>query len=215
MIRMGRSSSSSKTEQSNETPQYQQQPATSGNVYGGYQQETAQQAQQTRGAMTESESIARDIKDGRLSGYVGAGTTLTGETNFQAMLRVDGHLTGRVISDNGLLVVGSGGQVDADILVSAATIGGTVNGDIVATEKVELGRTARVIGNIQTPRLMIEDGAIFEGNCSMLKAKESLERRAEEARQAQYVANDYPVETSPAAYEEVTAGEEASEAAAS
>ena len=205
MIRMGRSS---KTEQSNETPQYQpQQPtAAPANAYG-YQPETVQ----SRGAMTESESIARDIKDGRLSGYVGTGTTLTGETNFQAMLRVDGHLTGRVISDNGTLIVGSGGQVDADVLVSAATIGGTVNGDIVATEKVELGRTARVIGNIQTPRLMIEDGAIFEGSCSMLKAKESSEKRAEEARQAQYVVNEYPVET-VAAYEEPET-EEVSEAA--
>lgn len=205
MIRMGRSS---KTEQSNETPQYQQQQptVTPANTYS-YQPETVQ----SRGAMTESESIARDIKDGRLSGYVGTGTTLTGETNFQAMLRVDGHLTGRVISDNGTLVVGSGGQVDADVLVSAATIGGTVNGDIVATEKVELGRTARVIGNIQTPRLMIEDGAIFEGSCSMLKAKESSEKRAEEVRQAQYTVNEYPVET-VAAYEEPET-EEVSEAA--
>jgi cytoskeletal protein CcmA (bactofilin family) len=206
---MGRGS---KTEQPNETPQYQQQqqPTTSGNVYG-YQQQEAAQAASSRGAMTESESIARDIKEGRLSGYVGAGTNLTGETNFQAMLRIDGHLTGRVISDNGTLIVGSGGQVDADIIVSAATIGGTVNGDIVATEKVELGRTARVIGNIQTPRLMIEDGAIFEGNCSMLKAKESSEKRAEEARQAQY-AVEYAVET-PVAYEEIGTTEEASEAA--
>lgn len=206
MIRMGRSS---KTEQSNETPQYQQQqPATSANAYS-YQTETAQPTT-GRGAMTESESIARDIKDGRLSGYVGTGTTLTGETNFQAMLRVDGHLTGRVISDNGTLVVGSGGQVDADVLVSAATIGGTVNGDIVATEKVELGRTARVVGNIQTPRLMIEDGAIFEGSCSMLKAKDSSEKRAEEARQAQFAVNEYPVET-VSGYEEPEAEAEAEE----
>lgn len=213
MIRMGRSS---KTEQSNETPQYpqpqQQQATTSGNVYG-YQ---SQEATQSRGALTESETIARDIKEGRLSGFVGAGTVLTGETNFQAMLRVDGHLTGRVVSDNGLLIIGSGGQVDADILVSSATVGGTVNGDIVATERVELGRTARVIGNIQTPRLVIEDGAIFEGSCSMLKAKESSEKRAEEARQAQYAVNEYQAVETTAAYEEPeTSAEEISEAAAS
>ncbi|HLM02287.1 MAG TPA: polymer-forming cytoskeletal protein, partial [Pyrinomonadaceae bacterium] len=183
MIRMGRSSKT--TEQTNETPQqqYQQQQqyqpqAASGNVYG-YQQQESAPAARSGGAMTESESIARDIKEGRLSGFVGAGTVLTGETNFQAMLRVDGHLTGRVISDNGTLIIGSGGQVDADIIVSSASIGGTVNGDIIATEKVELGRTARVVGNIQAPRLVIEDGAIFEGSCSMLKAKENSERRAE------------------------------------
>jgi cytoskeletal protein CcmA (bactofilin family) len=213
---MGRSSS--KTEPSNETPQYQQQqqqqPTASGNAYGSYQHQETAQPTSSRGAMTESESIARDIKEGRLSGYVGAGTVLTGETTFQAMLRIDGHLTGRVISDNGLLIIGSGGQVDADILVSAATVGGTVNGDIIATEKVELGRTARVIGNIQTPRLVIEDGAIFEGSCTMLKAKEAVEKRAEEARQAQYVVNEYPAET-PVTYEEEVAAEETTEAAAS
>ena len=42
-------------------------------------------------AVSDSESMARDIKEGRLSGFVGSGTVLTGETTFQAMLRVDGH----------------------------------------------------------------------------------------------------------------------------
>jgi cytoskeletal protein CcmA (bactofilin family) len=209
---MGRSSRTA-TEQSNETPQqqqYQQQQTTnSGNNYGYQPQQETAQPTSSRAAMTESEGIARDIKEGRLSGFVGAGTVLTGETNFQAMLRVDGHLTGRVTSENGTLIIGSGGQVDADILVSSATVGGTVNGDIIATERVELGRTARVIGNIQTPRLVIEDGAIFEGSCSMLRAKESSETRAEEARQAQYAA-EYPVETA-ATYEEVTAAAAAGE----
>ncbi|MDQ3799724.1 MAG: polymer-forming cytoskeletal protein [Acidobacteriota bacterium] len=239
MIRMGRGSRA--TEQPNETPQQQQQQqqqyqqqqsqTTSGNYYGYQQQQQqpeAAQAASRGGALTESEGIARDIKEGRLSGFVGAGTVLTGETNFQAMLRIDGHLTGRVISDNGTLIIGSGGQVDADIIVSSATIGGTVNGDIVATEKVELGRTARVLGNIQTPRLVIEDGAIFEGNCSMLKAKEAVEQRAEEARQAQYAATEYAAAAATGSggngYEEVVAGssssssstaEDSSEAAAS
>ena len=141
-------------------------------------------------AISESESMARDIKEGRLSGYVGNGTVLTGETNFQAMLRVDGHLTGRVASEDGTLVVGSTGRVDANIMVAAAIIGGTVNGDIVATEKLELGRSARVVGNIQTPRLLIENGAIFEGGCTMLKAKEAFEKRAADSG-SQTVDNDY------------------------
>lgn len=193
MIRMGRGSKTTEQQTATETPQYQEQQRN----YYNYQQEAVSPQQQSQmnaamtprgGAMTESESIARDIKEGRMSGYVGAGTVLTGETSFQAMLRVDGHLTGRVSSESGTLIIGSSGRVDADIIVSAATVGGTVNGDIVATEKVELGRTARVVGNIQTPRLVIEDGAIFEGSCSMMKAKESSEKRAEDARAAQYAA---------------------------
>ena len=108
-----------------------------------YQTENPPVSQNRGGAMSESETMARDIKEGRLSGFVGYGTKLTGETNFQAMLRVDGHLTGTVTSENGTLIVGSSGKVEANIMVAAAIINGTVNGDIIATERLELGRSAR------------------------------------------------------------------------
>lgn len=143
----------------------------------------------TRGAVSESDSMARDIKEGRLSGFVGHGTTLTGETEFHAMLRVDGHLIGTVSSQSGTLIIGTNGQVDANISVAAAMINGAVNGDVVATEKLQLGRTARVIGNIQSPRLIVEEGAILEGGCSMLKARETQE---EEATAPEYAAEPQP-----------------------
>ena len=190
MIRMGRSN---KTEPADAPQNQSSYPGNSGNSYGSPQPESNQPISRG-GAVSESESMARDIKEGRLSGFVGHGTVLTGETTFNAMLRVDGHLTGRVTSENGTLIVGSSGRVDANILVAAAVIGGTVNGDIIALEKVELGRTARVVGNIQSPRLVIEDGALFEGGCSMAKAVEALEQRVAESKQ-QYG------ETEPAAYE--------------
>lgn len=166
MIRMGRSSGKEQTSEVNNNEQ--------SSSYYQYTSET--QPSSTR-AISESESMARDIKEGRLSGFVGNGTVLTGETNFQAMLRVDGHLTGRVTSENGTLIIGATGKVDANIAVAAALVNGTVNGDIIATEKIELGRTARVTGNIQTPRLVIEDGAVLEGGCSMTKARETSEKR--------------------------------------
>src|SRR5688572_13129505 len=78
-------------------------------------------------AISESDAMARDIKEGRLSGFVGHGTTLTGETDFHAMLRVDGHLVGTVTSAAGTLIIGTNGQVDANIMVAAAMINGTVN----------------------------------------------------------------------------------------
>jgi cytoskeletal protein CcmA (bactofilin family) len=129
-------------------------------------------------AISESDSMARDIKEGRLSGFVGHGTTLTGETEFHAMLRVDGHLIGTVTSESGTLIVGTNGQVDANVSVAAGMINGAVNGDIIATEKLQLGRTARVLGNIHSPRLIVEEGAVLEGSCSMLKARETQEEEA-------------------------------------
>lgn len=130
---------------------------------------------------TDSENIARDIKDGKLSGFVGHGTSLTGDTSFQMMLRVDGHLTGTVKSDGGTLIVGNNGQLDANVAVGNAQINGTVNGDITATDRIQLGRTARVVGNISTPKLIIEDGAIFEGGCTMVKARESADKQTKSA----------------------------------
>jgi cytoskeletal protein CcmA (bactofilin family) len=129
-----------------------------------------------RGAMTESETLARDIKEGTLSGFVGGGTDVTGEANFKAMMRVDGHFSGRIGSSSGTLIVGANGKVDANIEVAVAVIHGNINGDIIATQRLELGRAAKVNGNIQTPSLVIEQGAIFEGSCKMLQMSQAVDK---------------------------------------
>jgi len=184
MIRMGRNSrvDDSNTNTSNHQGGIQN-PSENLYQYGGEAQTASQRV------VTDSENMARDIKDGRLSGFVGHGTSLTGDTNFQMMLRVDGHLQGTITSDSGTLLVGTTGQVDANVAVASANVNGTVNGDILATEKLHLGRTARVVGNIQTPRIVIEEGAVIEGGISMLKAREAQDKQAAEAKsqtQSQY-----------------------------
>ena len=118
-------------------------------------------------AVTESEALARDLREGVVSGFVGGSTVVSGDAEFKGMLRIDGRFTGRVRSEKGSLIVSAGGVVEANIEVASAKINGTVNGDIVATGRIELGRSARVHGNLQTPALVIEDGAVFEGNCRM------------------------------------------------
>ena len=182
MIRMGRNS---RVDDSNtNTSNYQggiQNPSENLYQYGGEAQTASQRV------VTDSENMARDIKDGRLSGFVGHGTSLTGDTNFQMMLRVDGHLQGTITSESGTLLVGTTGQVDAIVAVASANVNGTVNGDILATEKLHLGRTAKVVGNIQTPKIVIEEGAVIEGGISMLKAREAQEKQAAEVKsQSQY-----------------------------
>src|SRR5947209_6612529 len=140
-----------------------------------YQQQVYTQT--TSRAVTESESLARDIKEGTLTGFVGNGTTLTGEASFKGMLRVDGALSGRVSSADGTLIISTNGRVDANVEVAIAQIYGTVNGDITASKRIEMGRVAKVTGNIQTPALVIENGAIFEGSCRMVQLKEQFEKQ--------------------------------------
>ena len=175
MIRMGRNSKTEESDASTYPTSSPSSPTPAAYQYGNENMNTVSKP------ATDSENIARDIKDGKLSGFVGHGTSLTGDTTFQMMLRVDGHLTGTVSSDGGTLIVGDTGQLDANVSVAIANVNGQINGDVIATEKINLGRTARVVGNIMTPKLVIEDGAIFEGGCSMLKAREDEEKAAETA----------------------------------
>jgi cytoskeletal protein CcmA (bactofilin family) len=185
MLRMGRSSKSDQaSNDKNRVNQAAHAPGTSQQQFAPYQSAETQfrppvERPQPPKAMTDGELLARDIKDGTLSGYVGNGTMMTGEAYFKGMLRVDGHLTGRVASEDGTLIIGTGGQVDADIEVAIATINGTVNGDIIASHRLELGRAARVTGNIQTPALVVEQGAVFEGSCRMIQLKAALEKQRE------------------------------------
>ncbi len=146
-----------------------------GTVTEAYQQSV--HTPTTSRAVTESESLARDIKEGTLTGFVGNGTTLQGEASFKGMLRVDGHLSGRITSEDGTLIVSTNGQVDANVEVAVAQIYGTVNGDITATKRIEMGRVAKVNGNILTPSLVIENGALFEGSCRMVQQKEAHDQK--------------------------------------
>ena len=184
MLRMGRSpkvESNDPRAPQPEPGQAQSQPAPPAQAYpyqpppaaNSYEQPTrpaqpaaAAQPSAPR-AVTDSEALARDLREGVISGFVGGGTVVSGDAEFKGMLRIDGRFTGRVRSEKGSLIVSAGGVVEADVEVASAKINGTVNGDIVATGRIEFGRSARVRGNIQTPALVIEEGAIFEGTCRM------------------------------------------------
>jgi cytoskeletal protein CcmA (bactofilin family) len=176
MLRMGKNPSEDKSQ--TETDSY----AT--RSYSPYQSNETQARPAadnaaTPKALTESETIAREIKDGSLSGFVGSGTVITGEASFKSMLRVDGRFSGRITSGTGTLIVGAGGQVDANIEVDVAMIHGVVNGDIIAGNRIELGRAAKLNGNIQTPSLVIEQGAVFEGSCKMVQMKTAATPKVE------------------------------------
>lgn len=173
MLRIGKNPKESGEETS--TEKQEATPYNTPKTFSSYQGATTEpkpqpeQTSATPRALTESESLARDMKEGNLSGFVGGGTVVTGEANFKALMRVDGHLSGRVTSSTGTLIVGANGKVDANIEVAIAMIHGTVNGDIIATQRLELGRAAKLNGNIQTASLVIEPGALFEGTCKMIK----------------------------------------------
>ena len=96
MLRMGKNPNEDKTENEGEAGYAQR----SYSPYQGGESHAASSAQGAASAkaLTESETIAREIKDGTLSGFVGSGTTVTGESTFKSMLRIDGKFSGRITS---------------------------------------------------------------------------------------------------------------------
>ena len=102
-------------------------------------------------------------------GFVGDVVDFTGEVSFRSMLRIDGRFSGNVISQNGTLIVSTGAEVTkAVIKVAVAKINGTVEGDILASKELVLGRTANVKGVVTAPALVVEEGAQLNGHCRRL-----------------------------------------------
>jgi cytoskeletal protein CcmA (bactofilin family) len=101
-----------------------------------------------------------------LNGFMDQGTEFVGELRFRDTFRIDGRLKGRVVSDN-TLIVGETGSVEADIDCGVVSIRGSVSGNVTGRQRIELLAGGRVQGSLISPRLVIEEGAFFQGECDM------------------------------------------------
>jgi cytoskeletal protein CcmA (bactofilin family) len=105
-------------------------------------------------------------KSGDLNGFLDRGSSFKGELEFEDTMRIDGKFNGRIRSKNEL-IVGESAHIEGEIHVGRIAISGTVLGKITADQRVEIHRNGKVYSDIDTPALIIEEGAIFQGNCVM------------------------------------------------
>ncbi len=101
-----------------------------------------------------------------LNGFLDEGTEFSGELRFRDVLRIDGRAKGRIVSDN-TLIIGETGFVDAEIDCGVVSIRGRVSGEVRGRQRIELLSGCRVQARLVSPKLLIEDGAFFEGDCQM------------------------------------------------
>jgi cytoskeletal protein CcmA (bactofilin family) len=92
---------------------------------------------------------------------------IKGTIKFGDVLRIDGKFDGELITDNGELVVGKTGIVKANVKVRTAIVEGRVDGNIKASDKVELKQKAHLVGDLQAKTLVIEEGVVFVGKCNV------------------------------------------------
>ncbi len=100
------------------------------------------------------------------AGIIGKGIAIKGELHGEEDLIIEGRVEGNIALKKHLIVETTG-VVVADVQTENITIKGEMNGNMVATDKVEIAANARVEGDVKAPRVVIEDGARFRGNVEM------------------------------------------------
>lgn len=111
-------------------------------------------------------SQAQPEESGATSAFLGKGSRVTGKLVFEGTVRIEGHVEGE-ISGQDTLTVGETAVINAQITGGSVIVHGKVTGDITARKRLEIRAPAKVFGNISTPTLVIHEGAIFEGQCTM------------------------------------------------
>lgn len=91
---------------------------------------------------------------------------IKGALQFDCPIRIDGQIEGEIIGKQDI-VIGENARVIATIRAASVVIEGQVNGDVIATERIQLSPKAKVLGNLTAPALVIQEGAQYEGRCSM------------------------------------------------
>ena len=145
-----------------ENPAYREQPARP-NI------STAQSATPVTPPAQKDRRVARSRR-----GFLGYGTKISGKLHFEGSVRIDGDLDGEIESKE--ITIGESAVVTAQIRADSIVLCGKVKGEINATQRIEIRATAKITGDITTPKLIIQEGAIFEGRCS---TRERFGRRSQ------------------------------------
>lgn len=104
-----------------------------------------------------------------LTALLGRGTRFEGKLHFEGRVRIDGSFTGEIQSD-GVLVLGEGSHVRAEIVVDTLIVkGGVLEGTVQAREAIELYVPAQVTGNLRAPQIFMDKGVQFSGECVIAK----------------------------------------------
>lgn len=101
-----------------------------------------------------------------INAFLGAGTSYEGKLQFQGSVRIDGAFLGQIDSE-GTLIVGQEAKIDGQAGVGTLVLSGFFKGQVVAKDKAILHKTAHLEGSLRTPTLVMEEGAVLDGEVAM------------------------------------------------
>ena len=117
--------------------------------------------------------------------HIGTSVIIKGELSGSEDLYVDGQVEGTIELHSNSLIIGPNGQVRADVNAKGVIVQGKMEGNIRASERTELKKSAIAVGNIVTQRIAIEDGAYFKGKVDIQKDGAKPDLAKGDARSAQ------------------------------
>ena len=106
---------------------------------------------------------------GGLTAFIDQGSSFEGKLKFKDTVRIDGQFAGEITSEN-TLVVGETGVIEADIHSQTVIVSGTIHGNLWAAKRVVMHKSASVDGDVETPSLVMEEGAVLNGTLNMAAA---------------------------------------------
>jgi cytoskeletal protein CcmA (bactofilin family) len=111
-----------------------------------------------------------------ITAFLGKGTEFKGVLSFEGTIRIDGKVEGEIISKD-TLIAGDGSYLQGDISVGILISSGKTVGNITASQKVHFLAPGNIQGTIKTPKLIIEEGVVFDGKSEMAVEKKAVEQK--------------------------------------
>ena len=110
---------------------------------------------------------APEATERRVNAWIGQGVTIEGRIGSTQDLRFDGRVNGAIDVPQHELVLGAGAEVKAAISARTILVGGTIVGDVVATERLQIQATGSIEGEVTAARLIMVDGALLRGKVAV------------------------------------------------
>ncbi len=111
-----------------------------------------------------------------ITAFLGKGTEFKGVLSFEGTIRVDGKVDGEIVSKD-TLIAGDGAFLQGEITLGTLICSGKIVGNVNANQKVHILAPAKIEGTIKTPKLIIEEGVIFDGKCEMAGEQKAAEQK--------------------------------------
>lgn len=140
-----------------------------------HEQDSSTETRTTGASSAPDAGTARSAGTGK-SAVIGPTISINGELKGEEDLIVEGTIEGTVELKQNTLTIGPQGTLKAQVYAHTILVDGTVNGDLYASERISIRKSARIEGNILAPRISLEDGARFRGTIDMDAESEAFTR---------------------------------------